>query len=87
MLLYFNSIAFGILYLLYNIELFNMENVLLISVSHFILTLSKMISLSQEIRSVSYMSKNIVAYQALLRNLNNFPVCIQETFGNRLQIK
>lgn len=87
MLLYFNSIACGILYLLYNIELFNMENVLLISVSHFILTLSKMISLSQEIRSVSYMSKNIVAYQALLRNFNNFPVCIQETFGNRLQIK
>lgn len=87
MLLYFNSIACGILYLLYNIELFNMENVLLISVSHFILTLSKMISLSQEIRSVSYMSKNIVAYQALLSNLNNFPVCIQETFGNRLQIK
>lgn len=46
-----------------------------------------MISLSQEIRSESYMSKNIVAYQALLSNPNNFPVCIHETFGNRLQIK
>lgn len=41
-----------------------------------------------EIRSVSYISKkNYLAYQALLSNPNNFPVCICEKYGNSLQIK